>query len=214
MEAKGRQIRTGVPVLTQGQTGTLTVDLQALGNENALAFSLSFDPGQLVFASATTGADAGGAVLNVNANEAAQGRIGCVLALSANESFAAGNKHVVDIKFRSTLAASGASAISFGDRPVLREISDAGASALAADYIINAATTTQLPSLNITASANSISLSWPTAASGFVLQESSDATLKLASWSAIKITPAVANSQSVVTMPLGTSKKFYRLCKP
>jgi hypothetical protein len=209
-----RQVRVSAPVLAQGQAGTVQVVLEARGNENALGFSLNFDPAQLVFAGATAGTAANGAVLNVNASQAAEGRLGFVLALKANQSFAAGSQQVINLTFRPTPSASGNSAISFGDQPVVREISDPNASALAAEYINGAATMAPLPSLSITASGKSISVSWPAAASGFVLQESSDANLGAANWTAVAATPAVVNSRSVVSLPLGPDKKFYRLYHP
>jgi len=213
-ESNARQVRVSAPVLAQGQSGTVEVELEAQGNENALAFSLSFNPAQLVFVGAAAGTAANEAVLNVNANQAAQGRIGCVLALAANQSFAAGSKQVVNLTFRPSVSAGGTAAISFGDQPVVREVSDPNASTLAADYINGAVVVTSRPSLSINTSAKNISLSWPATASGFVLQESSDANLGAASWTTVTATPAVMNSQSVVSVPPGASKKFYRLYHP
>ena len=209
-----RQVRVSSPVLAQGQAGGVQVVLEAQGNENGLGFSLSFDPAQLVFVGATAGTAANGAVLNVNANQATQGRLGCVLALKANESFAAGSKQMVNVMFRPTAAAGGTSPVSFGDQPVVREVSDPNASTLAADYINGAVIVAPLPSLNITTSSKSITLSWPATASGFVLQESSDANLRAASWTTVTATPSVVNNQSVVSVPLATAKKFYRLYRP
>ena len=137
-----------------------------------------------------------------------------MLALKANESFAAGSKQMVNVMFRPTAAAGGTSPVSFGDQPVVREVSDPNASTLAADYINGAVIVAPLPSLNITTSSKSITLSWPATASGFVLQESSDANLRAASWTTVTATPSVVNNQSVVSVPLATAKKFYRLYRP
>ena len=67
---------------------------------NVKKFSLSFNTNFLTFVSARLGADAAGAVLNVNARDAALGRVGLALALSADEAFAPGLAVVAEICFR------------------------------------------------------------------------------------------------------------------
>jgi len=204
-----RQVRLTAPTLVQGQTGNVEVDLEAQGDENALAFSLSFDAAKLVFISASAGEAATGSILNVNAKQAAQGRLGCVLALQANQSLSAGSKQVVKVSFQA--AANGNAIVSFGDQPVPRGVSDSKASALSADYINGAVAVNALPALRIVASAQSISLSWPASATGFVLQESTDSKMASTSWTPVTATPAVANNQSVVSLPMSSTAKFYRL---
>jgi hypothetical protein len=61
------------------------VELDARGDENALGFSLQFDPGEWSFVSVAAGRDAEGAVLHLNATQAARGRIGVVLALASGQ---------------------------------------------------------------------------------------------------------------------------------
>ncbi|HNO84087.1 MAG TPA: hypothetical protein PKM54_05615, partial [Anaerolineales bacterium] len=52
-----------------GQTGVVAVQLAAQGDENAVGFSLSFDTALLVYAGASLGSGASGAMLNVNTNQ-------------------------------------------------------------------------------------------------------------------------------------------------
>ena len=210
-ESNPRQVKVVAPVLAQGQSGTVEVALEAQGNENALAFSLNFDPAKLGFTSATLADAVSGATLNINARDAAQGRIGCVLALSANRSFAAGSMQLVKLSFRATASASGNTLVSFADQPVPRGISDPNASALPANYIDAAVVVNPVPSLRIVQLTKSISLSWPLSAAGFVLQESSDQTLAPMNWTAVTITASVANNENVVSVPLSATRKFYRL---
>jgi len=75
----GRQLIVANAVVLPGQTGKVNVRLEAQGDENALGFSLSFDPAALSYTDASLGAGAGGATLYVNAAQVSQGRLGFVL---------------------------------------------------------------------------------------------------------------------------------------
>jgi len=110
-------------------TGTATVVLASQGNENALGFSVTFDPAVLRFDTTASGADLGGATLNVNSSQATSGRIGIALALPSGSSFAAGNRSLVAVNF-TVLAAAGSVTVGFGNQPVFREVSDPGANEL------------------------------------------------------------------------------------
>jgi hypothetical protein len=125
-----------------GQNGVLAIELDAVGNENALGFSFSFDPQQWRFASATVGLDASEATLHINETESASGRVGLALALPAGQALAAGTRQIVTVKFESNLnersfrAFAGRrarfSGIEFGDYPVKREAADVEANVLSA----------------------------------------------------------------------------------
>jgi hypothetical protein len=207
-------VRLSAPVLTQGQTGTITADLESLGNENALAFSLSFDATKLVFIGAAPADAAAGATLNVNAKQAAQGQLGFALALSANQSFAVGSNHLVQMNFRALPSAGGNASVAFTDQPVPRGVSDPNASVLGADYVNATVAISPAPALKIVAATGNFDLSWPTAPDGFVLQESTDATLAPTSWTSVSSASVVANGQNVVSVPSSTTNKFYRLYHP
>lgn len=113
----------------RGQLASFAVELAAHGDENALGFSLRFDPARLRFARV----DAGGAVFSFNAKNAGDGRLGFTIALPAGQSFAAGMRRVVVIKFYA-LAEGEIAALSFADEPVARELVSANAEALAAHW--------------------------------------------------------------------------------
>ncbi|MCI0347979.1 MAG: hypothetical protein L0Z53_01010, partial [Acidobacteriales bacterium] len=110
---------------------TISVALDARGNENALGFSLRFDPSRWRFVSATAGSDANGATLNINENHAAIGRIGIALSFPSEKTFAAGVRELVIVKLaaKSSLAENSA-AIAFDDYPVAREVADEQANSL------------------------------------------------------------------------------------
>ncbi len=122
----------------QTTTDRLTIEMDARGDENALGFSLQFDPGEWSFGSAATGRDAAGAALHVNATQAARGRVGVVLALPAGQRLNAGARQIVIVQFA---ARGGRGAIEFSDYPVKREVVDAEAnvtpSAFAAAFVID-----------------------------------------------------------------------------
>jgi hypothetical protein len=66
------------------------------------------------------------------------------------------------------------------------------------------------PKLAIATSSNSIVLSWPTAASGFSLEQGST----LSNWSAAPVTNFVIGDHYIVTNTIGTDPAFFRLRKP
>lgn len=210
-QSNPRQVRALAPMLAPGQAGTIEVALEAQGDENALAFSLAFDPAKLVFTGVAIGSGAAGTTLNVNTNQAVQGRLGLVLALKANQSFTAGSKQLVQVSFRATTSASGTTAVSFSDQPVTLGVCDPAAATLAAEYVDGTVAITPLPSLKIITSSKSVTLSWPASASGFLLQESTDSTLAAASWKTVTATPSVLNNETVVWVPLRANSTFYRL---
>lgn len=117
-----------------GQSVTLGIELQATGNENAAGFSLAWDPQVLDNPVVVAGTGVVGASINVNANQAAGGRLGIVLALPANQVLSAGRRELVRVTFNIASNASQAALITLGDQPVTREVADAVASALVTTY--------------------------------------------------------------------------------
>jgi hypothetical protein len=120
--------------LAQAVTGEFIVEVGARGDENALGFSLQFDPSQWSFVSAATGRDAQGATLHVNATQAARGRIGVVLALPAGQRLQAGARQIVILRLA---ARGGRGAIEFSDYPVKREVVDAEANVTPSAFAID-----------------------------------------------------------------------------
>lgn len=130
-----RTLRLKEDVFQRGQQNELVVELVAQGNENALGFSLNFDLSQLSYVGAKLGNDAAGAVLNINANRLAEGRVGFGLALSSNQVFAPGVREVLKLTFAVPAGSSvNSTTISFGDLPIAREVVDPQANVLATTY--------------------------------------------------------------------------------
>ena len=132
LQTAARMVRVVNTTARRGQPVNVTIEYDAQGDENAFGFSLNFNPAQLSFVNAATGADAGHAVINVNNLQTVQGRVGIALALAAGQTVAAGTKKLVTVTF--TVAANSpvnSIPITFGDQPVVREVVSANAEVLA-----------------------------------------------------------------------------------
>lgn len=116
-----------------GNSLRLAVELSSHGNENALSFSLSFDPAILSNPRATQGVDAGTAQLNVNTSQAAAGRLGLLLALPSGQSFTVGDRELLLVDF-DVMPSVEATTIDFSDQPIPREILDTSTNSLAATW--------------------------------------------------------------------------------
>jgi hypothetical protein len=207
-----RQLQVQNAVILQGQTGTVSVTLQALGDENAAGFSLSFDPSVLTYTSASRGSGLSGAQFNVNAEQAASGQLGFALALEAGTNLPSGNVQIATIKFSTPASASGSYPVAVINQPVACQVSDETAEALTANYVNGAVVVSQPPSLNAAVSGQSLQLSWPVWAGNFVLQEASGPLSSNMKWSNVG-TNAVTTTgtANVATLPVGAASTFYRL---
>jgi hypothetical protein len=120
-----------------GQILTVPVELTALGGENALGFSVQFDPSRLSYQGAALAEGAAGAALQVNPTLTDGGSVGVVLAKSIGQGFAAGTVAVVQLQFLA-VGATGTNVVSFGDTPVWREVADVGAGVQPTAFIAGA----------------------------------------------------------------------------
>jgi hypothetical protein len=207
-----REVSVTDGMLLQDQPTTVGVNLKAQGNENALGFSLSFDPAKLAYTGATLGGGAAGATLHVNASQAGAGKLGFALALGSGNSFAAGTREVVKLNFNAATTMSCDALIALTDQPVPRQVSDPGASVLTASYVSGTIIVNPLPALGIARANEDIRLSWPLWASNFTVQAS--ASLSPASWTNLPASVQTSNSENVLTQPLGAGARFYRLHQP
>src|SRR2546425_870248 len=130
-----RSVRASDLSLSPDQTNCLPILLEAVGDENALGFSLCYDPNLLTFVSALRGSDATGASWSVNTSQASSGRLGFELVLPAGEVFDAGANTILQVCFRGASPASTViTRVSLCDAPVGREVLDLDAGPLAATY--------------------------------------------------------------------------------
>ena len=188
--------------------------LEALGDKNALGFSLSFDPARLTYTGAGAGSalsSAQGAMFLVNDTQAASGRLGFALGLPTGATFSTGDQQLATISFRAPSSASGSCPLALANEPVTCEVADALASALSVNYLNGAVLVTQPPTLSVALSELAIQLSWPRWATNFVIEEASGQLSPGMSWSRLGAAPTATTTANAVTLPLSTTNKFYRL---
>ena len=200
--------------LQPGEPFTLDITLAAQGNENALGFSLNFDPISMSLQSASPGADATGATLFINTNQSNSGSLGFALALGSGISFSPGPKDLVHLVFMAAPSLPQSITPLFSDAPVPREIADALANALPASYLNSTVNISLPPSLAIQQTNQSLTLSWPSWASNFILQEANGGLPPNGNWSNLTVLPVINNDQSIVVLPITNRVDFFRLRHP
>ncbi len=135
-QAQDREVRIGTVIARRGQQVVVPIYLTATGNENALGFSLTFNPSVLTNLRVALGNSVPGATFLVNQSAVSSGRIGIVLTQPIGQRFEAGRLQILTLTM---VVAAGAplqlSAITPGDQPVIREVSDDKAMPLEARYI-------------------------------------------------------------------------------
>ena len=201
-------------MVVQGLTGTASVQLDSLGDENALGFSLVFDPSALNYVSAGLGSAGNGVTLFVNDSQAGAGRLGFVLGLGTGQTFASGARELVKVTFRAVTGAKGTYPVSFAGQPVVCEVSDTNALRLAAGYVNGTVTVNPLPSLSIGRSGEDITLAWPLWATNFGLQAAEGGLPPAVPWTNLVVVPTLTTNEAIVTLPLAATNKMYRLHQP
>ncbi|MFT3743387.1 MAG: carboxypeptidase regulatory-like domain-containing protein [Pyrinomonadaceae bacterium] len=139
--------RTMTVVSTTAQAGTqvtVSIELDSQGDEVGASFSLSFDPAILSNPTVTIGTGVpAGAVLSVNANQAASGRLGILVDSTNAFAVSPPNRQVVAVTFNvAANAPSGATALAFVTSPTPISISSSMGALLPADYQVGTVTVT------------------------------------------------------------------------
>lgn len=128
-----RVIRVFNTQTSPGAQVLVSIELESQGDENAAGFTLNYDAAKLSNPLVTLGSGAQGAVLFPNTNQA--GKVGVVIGLPPGQSFQAGTRQLLTIRFDvSANAAPGATALTFSDVPVVREVVNANAEVLETDF--------------------------------------------------------------------------------
>ncbi|MEN9636303.1 MAG: hypothetical protein RL077_4707 [Verrucomicrobiota bacterium] len=131
-----RVVRVVSQSTSSGANSIVPVQLVATGSENAVGLTLIFDPAKLTYVSAVVGANAADASLNLNTSQLAAGKLGVALAKPTSATWTTGTQEIVKVTFtvNASLAGGIVATLTFGDTPILREISDATANALPGGY--------------------------------------------------------------------------------
>lgn len=210
-----RVVSFGSTALVAGQTREIPVTLLASGEENALAFSVSYDPAGLRFVGAVKGSGSKTATLNVNIRGTASGKVGLALALTSGAKFPAGTLEIARLQFAAITSSATSTNLSFIDAPVVREVASPLAETLPVAWL-DAAFSVTVPAVNArpvaTPNGPGIELSWSTSITGATLE----ATEQLAppAWSPVNLTPFVRNEQNILVLPLHTATAYFRLQLP
>ena len=89
----------------------------------------------MTYSGASLGAGVSGATLNINTNQIGSGRVGMMLSLPSGTSCQAGTQEVLRVTFAVSPAAPGISTpLTFGNVPILEDVSDVNAEDLATTY--------------------------------------------------------------------------------
>jgi hypothetical protein len=213
--ATARTVKIQSTALLYGRTNEISVHLTAQGDENALAFSLNFDPKLLRYLGASAGTHTLGAQLNLNAKQASDGHVGLALALATGKPLTAGEKEVAKLRFATLSPVPAAGGLGFGDLPIIREIASVTAESLPVTWQSQALTVVS-PNLGIirdpASGLPSIQLSWPAAYSNAQLESASEPNLT--AWNQITVSPTTVNGINTVSIPLTEANSYYRLKVP
>jgi hypothetical protein len=122
--------------IEQGQTNCVRVVLDAGEDEHAVGFSLNYDTNRLVLVSLRLGSDALDA--NLMTNLLVRGRLGMLISLPEAEEpviFPPGRQVLAEVCFRAlTVTNPVSSFLRFADQPIYREVTDAFANTLGANF--------------------------------------------------------------------------------
>ncbi len=123
-----RVVRARNQAMQRGQVNAVPLVLDAGGDENALGFTVNYDPQLLSFYRAT--AD-NGTMLTINHKQSGSGRLGVLLALPVGKVFEAGPQSLVTLEFIPNGGeASVTTTLSFGNQITTIEAADASAATL------------------------------------------------------------------------------------
>jgi hypothetical protein len=201
--------------LVAGLTQEIPVTLVTSGEENAIAFSVSYDPAVLAFVGAVKGSGSGNAVLNVNSRHTDSGEVGLALALTTGAKFPAGTIQIARLQFRALASGSAVTNLAFTDAPIVREVASPLAEPLDASWQVSSFSVA-LPSVNVravtTVDGPAIELSWSAALTGATLEQADSPTS--GSWSPVALTPTVSNGQNTVVVPRSAAAAYFHVKLP
>lgn len=120
------------------EIGALHIELDALGNESALGFTLNYDAGTVVYVDAVL-PEANNGRLLVNAKRVRDGRLGIALALPGGRTFAAGTHRLLTLRFVPlTRGGPAVMRVGFDDSIIEREVVSGDAVRLPSPAFISA----------------------------------------------------------------------------
>ena len=204
-----RRVSVGAATGATGNTVVLPITLHAQGDENALGFSLSFDPALLKYESISQGPGSAGASLNIHTGMAAAGRIGVVIALPTGGVFPAGDHVLLHTQISRMAALSeGGALFGFSDQPVPKVVSDINAGELPTEYAGVSIEALLRPSLTVSRSQDMIRISWPSSAEGYILESATEIG---GVWQQVSEAAQTDGAARVISLPSTNAHRLFRL---
>lgn len=135
-QAAGRTLRVVSTDAAPGGEAVVSIELDSMGDEVALSFSVNFDPTKLNTPVITLGSGAPvGTAITINQNQVASGRIGFLLDSMNSFAMSPPARQVLSIKFNvASDAVSGPTAVTFGNTPTGRSTSNGVGMLLSTTY--------------------------------------------------------------------------------
>jgi CSLREA domain-containing protein len=116
-----------------GHDGGVTLALEAQGNENSVAFSLSYDSSLIFNPQVSLGSDALGATLVVD--NSMSDKVGVSITLPAGQTFASGFRNIAKVMFNTTQTNAASTPVTFADTPLARQVLDAQSGDVQANFV-------------------------------------------------------------------------------
>ncbi|MCL5096565.1 MAG: hypothetical protein M1608_03330 [Candidatus Omnitrophica bacterium] len=149
-----RVVRASDMTVQVGQTNYVDLELESQGDENALSFSLNFDPAVLRFDNVVEGSGEVSLLLNVITNQIGSGRVGLAVALRSGLVFAPGTQELAKIGFEALATTSSqTTSVTFGDQPMGRQVIDTSGQPLSTSYLSGTVTLIGPPRYRLTLAA-------------------------------------------------------------
>lgn len=115
---------------------SVPINMISRGGENALGFSIQFNPSWLSFNGVSLGSGASGVTLVVNSNQVGSGELGLIFTLSPNAIFTAGTQQLAILSFDATpLPAAVTASLNFVNQPTVKQVVDQGGNVISATFI-------------------------------------------------------------------------------
>jgi hypothetical protein len=140
--------------------------------------------------------------------------VGLALALNVGAKFPAGSVEIARLQFMAVGGGVASTNVAFGDAPVVREVASPLAEILSAAWQ-GASFSVTLPSVNVrritTAEGPAVELTWPASLTAASLETAESLG---GNWTAVTVSPTMANGQISVRLPLSASAAYFHLKLP
>jgi hypothetical protein len=197
---------------TAGGVIQVPITVGASGMENAIGFTVSFDPQRLIYVQANQITGLVGASLLLNTYGTANGRLGVGLALAPGTALPSGLHGLLQVTFQARPEASGTTTVGFVDIPVARESVSVTAGPIAtsyaaADIILNPAG----PRLQISRAGESLVIFWPVTGENYELYATEAWG---GEWTKVGVTPVRIGDNELVTVSRSSAARYFQLRRP